>query len=253
MFGRLAGDKCVKWIAFGWGGFTVENLILSENRSWIIGEIGEKKYHTLYNSLSSIACGSVAFGYLRHGPGRLINKIGTGRTIFAGASLVVGCLGLSQLLPKLQNPFKYDGGMRCPFDFKDQDLKDDEGLYRVTRHPMLYSIGLFGLGLGLSSHFVGRLALCSGPLFVALVGTHHQDYRYRRGIGGLLTPERDQRTSNIPFQALIFGEQQWLKLLDELKLTNCCVGIGVAALLFLSARSCGRGSRQIATKLVSRS
>ena len=69
---------------------------------------------------------------------------------------------------------------------------------------------------------------------VALVGTHHQDDRYRRGIGGHLSPEKEARTSNLPFYALLTGRQDWGKLAEEIKLPNCGVAMSIVALLFLS-------------------
>ena len=105
---------------------------------------------------------------------------------------------------------------------------------RVTRHPMLYSIGLCGLGIGLTSVNLGTMCLLSGPLFVALVGTHHQDYRYRRNIGGTLTPEKEKATSNIPFVALLAGRNDWYELFNELKKMNCLIGITTVGLILLS-------------------
>jgi uncharacterized membrane protein len=113
---------------------------------------------------------------------------------------------------------------------------------------MLYSVGLFGLGAGLLSPFAGRLALGAGPLAVALVGTHHQDYRYRRGKGGVLTPEREARTSNLPFQALVSGRNEWAPLWDELKLVNCGVALGVAALMFLNRSRSADVLKQVSTQ-----
>ena len=235
MASSSAASKCVKWILAGWTGFVCENLVLSENRTYIIDHIGDARYHTMYNTLSTIACGSVAFGYMRYGPGRILNNTGIVRSAVALTTASLGAIGLSQLLPTFQIPIGGNGSMRCPFDFHSgKNTPDDGGLVRVTRHPMLYSLGMFGLGVGLMSPYAGRLALFSGPLLVALVGTHHQDYRYRRGIGGSLTVERDARTSNIPFYALLTGRQQWGKLVEEIKLPNCGVAMSIVALLFLS-------------------
>eukprot|EP00621_Florenciella_sp_RCC1693_P010660 CAMPEP_0182530468 /NCGR_PEP_ID=MMETSP1323-20130603/5932_1 /TAXON_ID=236787 /ORGANISM="Florenciella parvula, Strain RCC1693" /LENGTH=87 /DNA_ID=CAMNT_0024739767 /DNA_START=10 /DNA_END=270 /DNA_ORIENTATION=- len=55
------------------------------------------------------------------------------------------------------------------------------------------------------------------PVAFAFIGGEHQDYRYRRGIGGELTPEVDRATSNVPFVALLRGKQSFEKLSDELK------------------------------------
>ena len=104
-----AAAKCVRWVVAGWTGFVCENLVLSENRSWIIEQIGDAKYHTLYNTLSTIACGSVAFGYLRYGPGRILNNTGLVRSAVALTTASIGAIGLSQLLPTFQVPIGGNG------------------------------------------------------------------------------------------------------------------------------------------------
>ena len=228
-------DKCAKWIVLGWSGFALENVILSENRQFIIEKISDASYHGFYNALSTLACGSVVYGYVRHGPGMPIkSNIGLLRRILGFSAASVGAIGIGQLLPKFQLPIRSDGSVGCPFDFKDTSLPENGGLQRVTRHPTFYSIGLLGLGFGLTTPYVGRVALLSGPLFVAIIGTNHQDSRYRRGIGGTLSEERQNVTSNIPFLALLGGRNDISKLLEELKLTNVCVAVALVSFMFFA-------------------
>jgi len=51
------GHKGVQLIVGGWTFFIAENLILSENREYLVGELGERSYKNLYGALSTIACG----------------------------------------------------------------------------------------------------------------------------------------------------------------------------------------------------
>lgn len=64
-------DKGVRWIGGGWLAFLSENLILSHNRDVIISQIGDDNYHRMYNTLSSMACASILYGYIRHGRGKV--------------------------------------------------------------------------------------------------------------------------------------------------------------------------------------
>jgi hypothetical protein len=57
----------VRWITFGWTAFLTENVVLSDNRDWVIDRIGAERYHQLYNTLSLLANASLAFGYFRYG------------------------------------------------------------------------------------------------------------------------------------------------------------------------------------------
>ena len=205
----------VKWVAGGWVLFTLENVVLSENRTRLIELLGgTKNYHFVFNLTSSAALLSIAFGYWKYGPGKVRSVSGPAK--WMGAVCVACGAGLLSQL-----------GSR--------DSSGIRGVSRITRHPQLYGIGLVGLGLALRSPFSGRRALFSGPLGVALVGTHHQDSRFRRGIGGQLSPEKDLKSPNLPFAAFLSGTHEWSDL-KELELKPLLVGVlgSQAALLTMS-------------------
>ena len=102
--------KSVKIVSLGWSIFVAENLILSENRGAIIERLGDKGYHLLYNSLSLGSTCMILYGFLRHG-----RKTGPLHNLWNPAALPVklaafsfrslGLVGISQQLPKLQNPW----------------------------------------------------------------------------------------------------------------------------------------------------
>lgn len=66
------------------------------------------------------------------------------------------------------------------------------------------------------------------PIVLALIGGEHQDSRHRRNMGGTLSKEKDEKTSNIPFVAFLSGNQQWSSLLHEIKWTNAALASLVA-------------------------
>ena len=59
----------------------------------------------------------------------------------------------------------------------------------------------------------------------------HQDYRHRRGSGGVLTNEVDAVTCSVPFVSLVTGTQSWTKLLCEVKQTNAIGGVITSVIL----------------------
>ena len=59
--------KGVRWISIGWTSFIAENVVISHNREYLIEKLGESNYRYLYSGLSTMACGSIAYGYLKHG------------------------------------------------------------------------------------------------------------------------------------------------------------------------------------------
>ncbi len=63
-----------------------------------------------------------------------------------------------------------------------------------------------------------------------------QDHRHRRGIGGFLSPVNDDRTSNVPFLALLRGRQTWAALENEVRRRRHTVGsLGRWSLFLLAA------------------
>lgn len=126
--------------------------------------------------------------------------------------------------------------LRCPIDFRPNDLPEDGiyGILRVSRHPMLWFSSIYSVSVALLTPFVTEVVMFSSPLLVTALLTEHMDYRYRRGIGGSLTPERDAVTSNVPFGAFLRGKQSLVQLSHEIKWVNVGCAIGLAALLTLA-------------------
>lgn len=202
---KVFQHKGVQIVSGGWAFFIAENLILSHNRSEIIDRFGEPVYHGFYNTLSSCACLSIAYGYFKHGrrQGPLIFK--SIKTVQSPAmrlaSLSFSCLGfvgLAQVLPSVRNPMEMlnalsqgqrSGKSLCPMDFESDKAALEKakngptGVSRVTRHGSLWSFALLSFGCGaLRTMFAAEFALFTGPLFVVGVLGWHKDYRYRNGI-----------------------------------------------------------------------
>jgi len=255
----------VKWVAGGWTLFLAENVILSENREWICSRYGENAYHAGYNTLSTAACGSIAYGfykYRRTGPVWASFNAGAAPRGLRAASMILQSFGLAcfvQNLPKLQSPVALDDGTgdaenrlqgarvreqsaragpqpkprftvraRCPMDFK---AKEGGGLERISRHANLWALASAGVGTALVTPYAVNALFYSGPLLLAVFGTAHQDSRFRRGMGGTLTPQHERSTSNVPFIALIQGRQDWRALVQEIKWVNA----GLASLVVILA------------------
>lgn len=96
------------------------------------------------------------------------------------------------------------------------------------------------MGSALATTFVSEMALFGFPLVFALIGGAHQDYRYRRGIGGSLPSSTEAVTSNVPFLALLSGSQSWSNLYYETKWTNA--GLSLALLLATRRISSNKGA-----------
>lgn len=264
---QLLANKGVRWIGLGWIGFISENLILSHNRQDIINSVGDDTYHMIYNVLSTSACGSIAYGFFKHGKSAVpvLGTRGKAVQVIAMAVQTIGLIGISQAAPAFQVPVEFrsqtaeeaqEAGMplqqkqqmtssvdeppkrklyvRCPMDFRHK--KGDNAIYgtdRVSRHALLWSFGFTALGSAMTTPFAPAAVMFSFPIVFSLIGSEHQDYRYRRSSGGLLTPEREVITSNIPFAALLAGKQSWSALAEETKWTNAGMAAMVGVIMAL--------------------
>ncbi|KNC81639.1 hypothetical protein SARC_06044 [Sphaeroforma arctica JP610] len=291
----------VKYIFYGWTFFITENLVMSHNREYIINNYTEKNYHYAYNTLSTTACASIGYGFLKYknkGPTwpSMINANSGSprmRAMRAGAFTLhaLGLVGLSQMAPKLQMPIGLasDAGSdlrtptqqsseivnsdyqsnpqlaftntaqltavspthsvvaaaqatkplrfkaKCPMDFKPADVPAGQvgGMERISRHPSLWALAMLTSGSALLTPFIAEACFYLGFGLFAIIGTEHQDYRYRRGSGGELSPEKEAITSNMPFMALITGRQDWGALFNEMKWSNATIATGLVVLRHL--------------------
>mmetsp|Transcript_27985 Transcript_27985/g.66298 ORF Transcript_27985/g.66298 Transcript_27985/m.66298 type:complete len:100 (+) Transcript_27985:847-1146(+) len=89
------------------------------------------------------------------------------------------------------------------------------------------------MGSAVATPFAAEAVLFSGPALMALIGGWHQDTRFRKGSGGVLTPEMEAATSHLPFVALLSGRQSWQALASEMQLENAGVAVSLAAVLYL--------------------
>jgi len=86
-----------------WGLFIGENVVLSENRTWIIEKFGDNMYHNIYNTLSTISCTGIAYAFFKY---RNSAAIMTARPGIAALFKCSGLLLASQIVPSIRNPIK---------------------------------------------------------------------------------------------------------------------------------------------------
>jgi len=176
--------------------------------------------------------------------------------IGAWLSMSVGLVMASQVAPTFQIPVSIPNGhdnlsdnssnqklnfqVRCPFDFADKRSEtssdnDIRGLERISRHSALWSFGLVGMSQSFIAPTIPLQIWWLGPAFVAWLGGNHTDSRFRRGIGGTLSPEYECQTSNVPFLAMISGKQNcgWEGLGKEIKPLNAALGVAASSIWIL--------------------
>lgn len=250
----------VRWAAGGWSFFIAENVLLSENRTWLIEELGDAQYHMVYGTLSTVATASIGYAYYSIRTMTVSPALALKPSPFAILGgwmfLSMGTIMASQTAPKMQIPLALvtnstnssttNGSsstskslqVRCPFDFSDKNTVGDsslhvQGMERITRHPGLWSFGFVGLGQAMLATALPQQIWWCGPAAIALLGGSHTDSRFRRGMGGTLPPEYECQTSNIPFWAIASGKQgsnAWQGMVEDIKPLNALLAVAVTSL-----------------------
>jgi len=139
----LLSSPSFKWAAGGWSFFIVENVVLSENRTFIIDALGEDLYHLLYGSLSTIAMATVGCGYWFRvrGAGPFVawwsKGIGNGNRFASFMARATGLGMASQCAPKIQFPFENVlGGNSNKLESMDID-RDDNSIKKTDNSNLL--------------------------------------------------------------------------------------------------------------------
>jgi len=240
----LLTQRSMRWAAGGWSFFLAENILLSENRTWLIQELGDNRYHLVYGTLSTIATVSIGYAYyaIRKASPGIRSRPSLSGAVVGWTLTSLGLVLASQVGPKLQVPVAVSDGslhVKCPFDFSESKTATEStvrGLDRISRHPGLWSLGLVGLGQTCLAPSLPARVWWMGPAAVAAFGGAHTDSRFRRGMGGSLDPIYESQTSNLPFLAMISGRQGrdcWQQAWDELKPWNAAIAVGISSLWVL--------------------
>lgn len=98
------------------------------------------------------------------------------------------------------------------------------GIFRVTRHPIMWAIALWGIAHLLANGAAADMVLFGGLSVLALAGAAHSDARRQATVGAPWAAYRE-RTSFVPMAAILarrtsfkFGEIGWGRLLGALAL-----------------------------------
>ncbi|MGZ9033903.1 MAG: NnrU family protein, partial [Rhodospirillales bacterium] len=98
------------------------------------------------------------------------------------------------------------------------------GIFRITRHPVMWAVALWGIAHVLANGDAAGLILFGGFTILAIAGAAHSDFRRQALLAERWTAYRAQ-TSFIPFKAVLlrqtalrFREIGWARLAGGLAL-----------------------------------
>lgn len=189
-------------------------------RAALTGAIGERGYLGLYSLLAFATLGWMIWAYGR----------APVQPLWAGLRLVPAVLmpfalvfAASALMSRNPTAIGQAGAMKA-----DEPAR---GIIRVTRHPLMWGIMLWGAAHILARGDLASLLFFGGFVALAGLGTVLIDARKARDFGADW-----QRfaavTSNVPFAAIAAGRNRFV--FGEIGLKRIGVGLGLYVVLFLA-------------------
>jgi uncharacterized membrane protein/cytochrome c551/c552 len=207
-----SGDWVV--LALGVFFFVVGHLALSSApfRGWIVARLGAGGFAGLYSLVAALSLTAIVWGWTRAPYVVLFEPPTWTRWIpnvvmpFAFVLMVLG----------YTTPSPTAAGM------EKRAADGPRGIHRITRHPALWSFGLWGLAHIPPNGDLRSTLVFVGIAFLAFAGMVHIDLR-RAASGGEAWERFERETSVFPFvaivakrQRLVLGELGWWKILVAL-------------------------------------
>jgi uncharacterized membrane protein len=184
--------------------FVLLHLLVSGTRlrNIITGAIGEGPYLGLF-SLASLAC-LVWLGFAYAQARGSSDAVDYWALSAATRWIAVGLTGLGFLfiVPGLMS--RNPTSVRQRGALADPDVA--RGILRITRHPFLWGVAFWAGAHLLANGDLASVILFASLLVLALSGTASIDAKFARSMGEQWTAFRE-RTSNIPFAAILAGRQ----------------------------------------------
>ncbi len=184
--------------------FVVSHLGLASDplRGRLVARLGEKGFQGLYGLVALVTLGAMIAAYSQASHHVYLWLPGPG---LRHLPLLVMPLALILIAGGVLSPNPSAVGMAGALDRSEPA----QGVLRVTRHPVMWGVGLWAAIHIVVNGDLASLLFFGGLLLTALVGTWHLDRRMMASEG-----ERWQRfaavTSFLPFAALLGGRQRWV-------------------------------------------
>ena len=152
--------------------------------------LGERAFLLLYSLVAFatlgwmiLAAGNVGPEELRWQPGTVLIVIASLLT-WIGTVLLVGSFAKNPAVP-------HQGA-------RSRDFGNPRGVFRITRHPMMWGFGLWAVSHALVNPTPSGLVIAEAVFVLAILGAAFQDFKKRRLVGGAWR-QWEGRTSFFPF------------------------------------------------------
>jgi len=161
-------------------------------RAPIVRALGEAGFAILYAVVAVATLGWLALAY-RSAPLTLpLWPVGDG--LWALATLVMLLAAILLMGSLVRNPAFPGGGT----------VETERGVFAITRHPMMWSIALWGACHIAVFPVAKNIVVCLAMIVLALVGSALQDFKKARARPDFW-PAWETKTSYLPFAAVLTG------------------------------------------------
>jgi len=188
-------------------------------RGRLVARFGPYGFAAVYSLVAAVTYGAVVHYYAAHrfegAPGLALGDTPARGVLIAG--VVAGIVLMAAT---------FDVYPRSPMAvIPSRDIEMPYGLARITRHPFFVGVALLAVShMLLATRLVGTV-LFAGLALLAIGGAWHQDRKLLARRGAPYRAYLD-RTSHVPFAAILAGRQQLVW--RELPVASPLVGVGLA-------------------------
>lgn len=185
-------------IAAAGAAFVGAHFLLSHPlRKPIVDAVGNAAFLGIYSAVATVTLGWLALAYRAAPAGAPLWPVGDGLWAAATAVMLLASILLMGSLvrnPALPNPSSHA-----------QVPAEAQGVYAVTRHPMMWSFALWGLCHIAVYPVPANVILAVAIIVLALVGAALQD-RKKEALQPDTWPAWERKTSYWPFGAIVSGK-----------------------------------------------
>nr|WP_164117339.1 NnrU family protein [Sphingorhabdus sp. Alg239-R122] len=171
--------------------FVASHFIMSHPmRDGLVARFGTGGFLGLYSLVAAIFLGLMIWAYMSIPSSA--PYWGAGRGIWDSATLVMLVASILYVGSNIRNP-----ALPNP-KAAERDIPPPHGVFRITRHPMMWSFALWALVHIMIAPRIDNFILMGSIIFLALVGAHMQDRKKERLLGDAWRQWKSA-TSFIPF------------------------------------------------------
>jgi len=213
----MALEMLGHWLVFGGSHIVMSHPPI---REYMINEFGKQKFVGIYSTVVGVSLATMIYRYSK------LVKLPQNQKIIHNlnqsvpgniAIILLQTLAGVLIIEQSNNP----SPASMTSEFKD-NKEESKGLLRITRHGLFTGIALAGVSQILRLPRLIDLVFWGGFPVFCVVGSMHQDYRQKN----VLPAEFYEKTSAIPFVAILEGRNSLNKAIEEISPIAYYGGIG---------------------------